>query len=299
MGVYDRDYYRDEGGGWLGGLSQRVTAWLVGVTAVLWLVEVFSRPGQGGGDGGLFAALALTPDGLARGEVWRLLTASVIHHRDALFGVLLGLYTVYVFGSAVEDVLGGREYLALVVAAAVLGSLAQVALWAAAPGPAARSASGLGTVLVAVVIWYACQFPDARILLFFVLPVPAWVIGVGIAVLAALGGARLESGPAAVLVAAGFAFAHHRLRLRLTDWLPTGRRSGGRRLRVYENDDGPAPDAPTPPTPARPSRADEQLEAQIDRILEKMSVSGRASLSPEEQQVLLRASEVYRRRRGS
>jgi hypothetical protein len=43
---------------------------------------------------------------------------------------------------------------------------------------------------------------------------------------------------------------------------------------------------------------DEQLEAKLDHVLEKVSQYGRESLTPEEREILLRASEIYKRRRG-
>jgi hypothetical protein len=43
---------------------------------------------------------------------------------------------------------------------------------------------------------------------------------------------------------------------------------------------------------------DEQLEAKMDAILEKISRAGKESLTESERQVLLRASEVFKRRRS-
>ena len=50
--------------------------------------------------------------------------------------------------------------------------------------------------------------------------------------------------------------------------------------------------------PARPANApDEQLEAKIDAVLEKVSKYGQESLTPEEREILFRASELYKKRR--
>ena len=43
--------------------------------------------------------------------------------------------------------------------------------------------------------------------------------------------------------------------------------------------------------------ADEHLEAKLDRVLEKLSQQGQQSLTVEEREVLVKASEVYKRRR--
>jgi hypothetical protein len=42
---------------------------------------------------------------------------------------------------------------------------------------------------------------------------------------------------------------------------------------------------------------DEHLEAKLDAVLEKMAAHGVSSLGEEEKQILLKASEIYRRRR--
>ena len=42
---------------------------------------------------------------------------------------------------------------------------------------------------------------------------------------------------------------------------------------------------------------DEHLEAKLDAVLEKLTRSGKESLTDAERQVLLQASEIYKRRR--
>jgi hypothetical protein len=52
----------------------------------------------------------------------------------------------------------------------------------------------------------------------------------------------------------------------------------------------------TPPAPSE-KLIDEQLEAKLDAVLEKVARTGKESLSEPERQILLRASEIYKRRR--
>jgi hypothetical protein len=49
------------------------------------------------------------------------------------------------------------------------------------------------------------------------------------------------------------------------------------------------------PRPAE--AADEQLEAKLDAVLEKVSKYGQESLTPEEREILFKASELYKKRR--
>ena len=51
------------------------------------------------------------------------------------------------------------------------------------------------------------------------------------------------------------------------------------------------------PPPAGGGAADEQLEAKLDAVQEKVSKQGKESLTPEERQILVRASELYKKPR--
>jgi hypothetical protein len=100
----------------------------------------------------------------------------------------------------------------------------------------------------------------------------------------------------APLAAAAFALGYYKFQWRVTTWWPDLR--GLRRrltrppLRVYREEE-PA----TPVSVSATSPDDEQLEAKMDAILEKISRTGKESLTPGEREVLLRASEVFKRRR--
>jgi hypothetical protein len=45
------------------------------------------------------------------------------------------------------------------------------------------------------------------------------------------------------------------------------------------------------------SAVDEHLEAKLDQVLEKVARSGKESLTEDEREVLLKASEIYKKRR--
>jgi hypothetical protein len=57
-----------------------------------------------------------------------------------------------------------------------------------------------------------------------------------------------------------------------------------------------------PPEPARAAPAlrpvpEPDLETELDAVLEKVARDGKSSLTEREQQILMRASEIYRNRR--
>jgi hypothetical protein len=100
------------------------------------------------------------------------------------------------------------------------------------------------------------------------------------------------------LTGAAFAFGYYKWQWRLASlWnivarfrLPRFRRP---RLRVYRE----APSTPVRSRP-RPIEDDEQLEARLDAVLDKVAREGQASLTESEKAILVRASEVYRRKRS-
>ncbi|HEX4606855.1 MAG TPA: hypothetical protein VH092_01495, partial [Urbifossiella sp.] len=75
MGIYDREYYRDEGGGWGAG-ARGVTPWLIGITCAAWILQLATRDAAWGG---LTTLGAYSPDRILRGEVWRLITPTFLH----------------------------------------------------------------------------------------------------------------------------------------------------------------------------------------------------------------------------
>jgi hypothetical protein len=49
--------------------------------------------------------------------------------------------------------------------------------------------------------------------------------------------------------------------------------------------------------PHAKENVDEHLEAKLDRVLAKMSTQGQESLTAEEREILVKASELYKKRR--
>jgi hypothetical protein len=160
-------------------------------------------------------------------------------------------------------------------------------------------------------VLFALHFPHRTILLFFVLPVPVWVLVVIqvvqdsiVFVDQAAGGDQLKTRVAVSVHLGGalFALLYYRMQWRLTGfWGRVGAWRAQRarpRLRVYREE----PQRPAEPVPAGapPSAGDldEQLEAKLDAVLEKVARSGQDSLTESERQILLRASEIYKRRRS-
>ena len=288
MGFQDRGYYASPRGGFDGGWTA-VAAILV-ATIVVFVANMLGprEPAS------LNDLLALHGD-LPR-HPWRifeLVSYGFAHQplapRQQLPWHILGnMLTLWFFGRAVEDVLGRAEFLRFYGAALVVAGLAwlaSVALTPAAGTAQLIGASGAVTAVLAVFIW---NFPHQTVLLWGILPVPAWALGVLYVAWDVQGTATRDTNVAHVAHLAGAAFGVlyawrgwsldglGDLPGRLAAW--RGRLRGGSRFRVFRPDD------------AADDVDDATLQERVDRILEKISRSGSASLTPGERATLERAS---------
>jgi membrane associated rhomboid family serine protease len=316
MGIYDRDYYRDSSGHWWSDIAGRsATFWLVLATGVAFVLQMLTAPHGGGGvvrsqvaEWGNFYLPAIQ-----QGEIWRLITPHFLH--GGLLHVAFNMLILYWVGRELEGIYGPREFLAFYLTTALIVSLGKVALGLAGlTNPEVRSLGASGPVMAAFIV-FACHFPYRTVMLFFIIPAPAWLLAVGFVVidfLGFLGMGRQGIGYTAHLLGAGFAFVYFREQWRVTGLLNQlaglfGRRRGRRAPapRLYIEPDSPreAVGARAGGAAAAEGRAgtrgvDEQLEAKLDNVLEKVARQGRESLTAEEREILQRASEIYKRRRG-
>jgi membrane associated rhomboid family serine protease len=312
MGIYDRDYVRREGSGFLGSFIDRGTIckWLIGITVGAFVVQVVTSPGAR--ESGFTGAFVLTAEKVLHGEVWRLLSYAFLHPPSSPWPILWNMLFLWWFGRDMEDIYGPREFLAFYLGSVLLGGAAFVLTSLATGAPGSFPYQTAAGPVAAVLVLCALHYPTRIIYLFFVLPVPIWLIAVVQVALGAwqfLGGLSQHEGQPGVgglmaavaavsLSAALFAFLYYKGQWRIGTWWPDlsswKRRMRQPRLRVYREEE----EHPTPVSVTAPSVEDEQLEAKMDAILEKISRAGKESLTESERQVLLRASEVFKRRRS-
>ena len=271
--------------------SSRITPWvlrLVIANAVVLLLmrTIFISPA-------LASALAFSPaDALL--EPWTFLSYMFVH--AGLLHLLGNMFMLFVFGTAVESRMGSRAfilyYLLCGVGAAVF-SLALSAIMQVSPFVGASGAV-LGVALAFAVYW-----PDAELVV-FPLPIPirartlvALLVGLdvffyfltpgdGIAHLAHVGG---------VLV--GYLYFRAQGLSRRSPHPPP--RAVERVVMVQSG--SAEPERRTPVTPVRPRRRAEAdpVAAEVDRVLDKISEKGIASLTPAERRFL---DEVSKQKKG-
>lgn len=237
---------------------------------------------------GVLGYLPLVPSQvLAR--PWTVLTYMFVH--GGLFHLLFNMLGLLFFGPPLEERWGSREFLKYYLIAGIGGALFSFIF----PNQAIVGASG---AVYGIMLAFAMYWPDNPIYIWGILPVKAkWLVlflfllslfsamdggASGVAHLAHLGG-----------LVTGFAFLK-------SPWgpspwgeplqTPKRRRftvlTGARRSQAK-----PAASAPARPTaPAAWRAGEEDVLSEVDRILEKISAHGLASLSPEERRVLDDAS---------
>ncbi|MCE9574653.1 MAG: rhomboid family intramembrane serine protease [Deltaproteobacteria bacterium] len=119
-------------------------------------------------DGQLYAHLALWPERVWAGEVWRLATWPFV--QTTLLSLVFGCITLFGFGAELEDRWGSARmfgYMAAVLTVAGAGT-ALIAL--AAPEVMAYPHLGGWARTSAIVVAWSLQFPERRILFYGLIP---------------------------------------------------------------------------------------------------------------------------------
>jgi membrane associated rhomboid family serine protease len=311
MGIYDREYYRDEterdrdGGSW-----SAVGTIIVLNIAVYLGVAVFG----GGWDSGFAKRWFALPGDLFRpdqalaliteGRIVTLITYGFAHSGDNLLHILFNMLMLWMFGSDIEGIYGKRlfwkMYLSFIILSGVCWVVAESfflrRFWMTPMGELPPHAVGASGAVAGVMMLYVLHFPHRTILFFGVLPIPVWLWGtiwLGQEYLnfqlQVHGRQVTQIAHAAHLGGALFGWLFYRTHFTLfsllpTHWLGKLRRSPRQQMRVVHPDDAPV---------------EESLDAEVDRILAKISEHGTESLTAAEIHILEAASRRAQRRRGA
>lgn len=286
MGLYDRDYYREERRSWFGSSYRSMVTDLILVNVFIFVADVLSG-------GAISEFLAVRSDlPLHPWNAWQLLTAGFVHDHTNVFHVGLNMFVLWLFGRDVEGVYGRLEFLRVYLCLVVLSSLTWVLAQFAVHGPSDASMIGASGAVTGVMIIYILHFPRRLFYVWGVFPIPAWLLGTLYVLQDALGFADSHAVGGGVayeahLSGALFGFIYYQSGINLGRYLPSWRlpRLGTRpRLRVHD------PQADT-------TRA-QSLDQRVDALLDKVGREGIDSLSTEERRLLEDASRRYQRRRS-
>ena len=111
---------------------------------------------------------------------WQFLTAGFTHDPNTIGHIFWNMFALFVFGRDMEARYGSREFLRIYLATLLFANVA----WCIVTEFAARTdwatCYGASGAIAGVVVLYAFNFPHTTFLLFFIFPVPAWLLGAGI-----------------------------------------------------------------------------------------------------------------------
>ncbi len=313
MGIYDREYYRRQGPSFLESFSLhgKVCKWLIAVNVGLFLLQLMTQQRAAfdtTGDGRVIVAPAAAPltdalilntDAVLHGQVWRLLTYAFLHDPGSLWHIVFNMLFLWWFGSEMEELYGHREFLTFYLLAAIFSGIAYFG-WQLID-TTRNSALGASGAITAVMVLFALHYPNRQILLMMFIPVPIWLFvlfQVGQDTFTFLNRTLTYTAVTCHLGGALFGVMYYRSGVRLLSLWPDWRMPRVRsrpKLRVYREEEEKAQPVSVAAPPS--SGVDEHLEAQLDKVLEKVGRTGKESLTEQERAILLRAAEVYKRRK--
>lgn len=224
---------------------------------------------------------------------WTFLTYMFVH--VGLLHLAFNMLLLYSLGTRVEDRMGSRSFILFYLYCGLGGALFSLGLAALQPGPVA----GASAAVLGVAVAFAMFWPDAELMV-FPLPWPIRARTLVIALLAFdLAFALLDRGDGVAHVAhlggAAFGFLFFRFqRLAGPARLPRPRLA--ERAVMVQSGSREADRSDTPvPRPRRPVEPDrDAVTIETDRLLDKISGQGLASLTPAERRFL---DEVSKRKR--
>lgn len=292
MGLYDRQYYREENAGF--GLRGPTT--IVGTLILINIVvfvadQLFTQQ--------LGDLLAVHVQTLTRPWLWwQFITYGFVHASEPQH-IIFNMLGLFFFGRDIEFTYGRKEFLRLYLTLIVVGAVAWAVINRLQGIDFSGPLVGASGAVAGIIILYALHFPNRTLLLMFIIPVPAWLVGILLVVMDAMGALGWSSGPDGLNVAytvhlagAAFAFLYYRFRWNLGALVPSGFSlawfKSRPRLRVHD------PDSDDEDRGTADARA---LSEEVDRILEKIHQQGESSLTRRERRILESASRQYQQRR--
>jgi membrane associated rhomboid family serine protease len=236
-------------------------------------------------------AFELAPDKVFPGfQLWRLVTYAFCHSEATVWHIVFNMLALWFFGPTLERMYGTREFVWFYLMGALAAGVAFIALemFLGQMHPVI----GASGAVMAVLMLYAVHYPRQVVRIWGIIPIEVrWIVGLFIIidlfpVLQSLGGRTNgydNVAHSAHLGGLAFGYLYFRFQWRFERMFsfrfPEGssRRSVSRgNLRLYE-----------PP---------DNLDAQVDAILEKISQTGEASLTDQERDILKAASNRYKKR---
>jgi membrane associated rhomboid family serine protease len=234
-------------------------------------------------------------------QIWQLITYQFMHGG---FGhIFFNMFALWMFGSSIEDVFGSKKFLIFYLLAGVSAGLLQLFLSPILGGAYAPTIGASGAVF-GVLIAYAMFFPDNLIFLYFLIPVKAKYLIAFLVVIEFLAVDSASSGVAHLAHLGGALFGFLYIMFDKNSYVSLKSvfnksyfyKSSPNRKDIFTN--------PFNRTAQNKQDVDEAnyydlnqkddtevSQAEIDKILDKISQSGYQNLSEHEKKILFQASK--------
>ena len=284
MGIYDRDYGRDDFQPGVHLSSPKTaTTQLVLITVAVYGLQLAFGPQFTG-------IFSLSYNWYTRPWLaFELLSYGFLHSPTSVQHIFWNLFALWIFGRDVEFRYGRREYVTFYLVAIVFSGIT----WSVSSSLSGIPAMMLGASggITAVLILFALNYPRRTVLLMFVFPMPMWVLACIIVVMdlmGAMGTSALNRGGNVAFTAhlggALFAYLYYQGGWKLQNWLPGNfslpRPRKKSNLRIHNPED-----------------ASQETDERVDEILRKIKEHGQDSLTWRERRILEKASKEYQRKR--
>lgn len=270
--------------------SSRMSPWvgrliIANAVVLLLLMTLFTSPG-------VMTSLQFSPAG-ALARPWTFATYMFVH--GGLFHLLGNMLMLFVFGAPVEHRMGSRRFLLYYFYCGIGAAVFSLGLSGVMHVGPFIGASG---AVLGVGLAFAMFWPDAELFVFPIpIPIKARTLVTVLVGLDLLGALYFHDGIAHLAHVGGVAFGYLFFKLQASS---RGRPQAPTRAverAVLVQSGASEPEQPTPTAAVRHRRRAEAdpVTAEVDRVLDKISQEGIASLTPAERQFL---DEVAKRKKG-
>ncbi|MCE1190106.1 MAG: rhomboid family intramembrane serine protease [Ignavibacteria bacterium] len=292
------DYYRPGG---FGGFSffPPVIKNLLIINGAVFLVQMLSMSRFSGAYEIIIRTFGLMPIASGEFQVWQLVSYQFLHGNFS--HVLFNMISLWMFGIEIENYWGSRKFLIFYLLCGVGGGLLQLLLPIVLGMPQAPTIGASGAIY-GVMLAFALLYPDRYIYIYFFIPVKAKYMILGMMVLNILGigdggGVAYLAHIGGALTALIYLMANRDTNFSISNLFGIQRRNnsfGSSQRNYYSSFTRQEPDKSNDVEDARYYDINEKTtisQAEIDRILDKISKSGYANLTEEEKRILFEASK--------
>jgi membrane associated rhomboid family serine protease len=286
MGIYDRDYYQaDEMRPLRPWDNKSMITLLIFANVFVHVINfVFTSPSNQIGN-----FLSLYPENLLQPWAWpRLVSYGFVH--GGIFHLLFNMLTLYFLGRQVEDKYGRAEFLRIYLVMLALCGIGWCLLRLNAQEINYQLLGASGAV-TGIAMLFVFSFPQATLMLYGILPVKAWVLGIGIVVMNVISSADNVAYDVH-LMGAGLAAIYFFGKLNfdfMGGWLTRTQTTFKQKRRGFK--------VHRPEELEQEERAPSKDELEADRLLDKIHREGKDSLTAREQKFLEAYSRKVREQR--